>query len=166
VIWGAYQGLGLVGTRLWGERRRGLRADCEQPSPSVLTSAVYPRPSVGNTLCSGLGIAATFHFICLGWVLFRAPDLASAGQLFGHMLWPTTSGTLFNLNNYVLVLGIMLGYFVLASFAAWIRPLLPIWPTRWRARWSWATWPAVYAVLITWLVVFPPAAQRFIYFQF
>ncbi len=166
VVWGAYQGLGLAGTRLWSERHGWQTPDAEQRSPSVLPSTVRPRPSVGHSVRSGLGIAATFHFICLGWVLFRAPDLASAGQLFSHMLWPTPSGNLFNLNNYILVLGIMVGYFTLASWAAWVRPLLPIWSTSWRAKWNWVAWPAVYVALITWLVVFPPNAQRFIYFQF
>ena len=32
-----------------------------------------------------LGVAITFHVVCLGWVLFRAPDLATAGGLLAAM---------------------------------------------------------------------------------
>jgi hypothetical protein len=33
-------------------------------------------------------------------------------------------------------------------------------------RWRWLWQPAGYAALVVWMVVFPAAAQRFIYFQF
>ena len=39
-----------------------------------------------------------------------------------------------------------------------------IWTTA--ERWAWAWRPAYYAALIAWMLVFPAAAQRFIYFQF
>src|SRR5204863_92539 len=56
-LWGAYQGLGLAGLRWLGERRARLPA------------------RLGTVLATAL----TFHFVCLGWVLFRAANLPVAG---------------------------------------------------------------------------------------
>ncbi len=59
VAWGLWQGLGLAAERAWG---RGGRRQV-------------------------LGRLATFHFICLGWVLFRAQGRGLEGfQLAGTLL--------------------------------------------------------------------------------
>ena len=78
VIWGAYQGGGLMAERRLGEwadrkRNRGARTG-QQPTKTLLRWL------------------ATFHFICLGWVFFRSETLSDAGallsQLFGSFLSP------------------------------------------------------------------------------
>jgi D-alanyl-lipoteichoic acid acyltransferase DltB (MBOAT superfamily) len=49
-----------------------------------------------NKLWSALGIACTFHVVCLGYVFFRAPSLAAAGELFATLsrapLWHDAVG--------------------------------------------------------------------------
>ena len=56
VLWGALHGLGLL-----VERRLGLR----------------PHPVVGSLI--------TFHFVCFGWVLFRAESLGAAGDVLARL---------------------------------------------------------------------------------
>ena len=38
-----------------------------------------------------LGVLVTFHVVCLGWILFRAPDMQTGerilSQIFGHFQW-------------------------------------------------------------------------------
>ena len=59
VIWGALHGGALSVTRIW-QRARG--AGVRRPR------------AIGRVLAT----LATFHFVCLGWVFFRAPTLAHA----------------------------------------------------------------------------------------
>jgi alginate O-acetyltransferase complex protein AlgI len=62
VVWGALHGGALTVTRIW-QRWRGREAPAEAPR-SVLARVV--------------SILATFHFVCLAWVFFRAPTFAEA----------------------------------------------------------------------------------------
>jgi D-alanyl-lipoteichoic acid acyltransferase DltB (MBOAT superfamily) len=59
VAWGAFHGVGLIIHRAWAA------------SPSLKSLRV----SRGWSL---LAPVLTFHFVCLGWVLFRAPSLGTA----------------------------------------------------------------------------------------
>jgi D-alanyl-lipoteichoic acid acyltransferase DltB (MBOAT superfamily) len=59
VLWGAYHGALLVAQRLWSAARGG--------APSRL-----PR---------WLRVLVTFHLVCVGWLLFRAPTLDVAWRL-------------------------------------------------------------------------------------
>jgi D-alanyl-lipoteichoic acid acyltransferase DltB (MBOAT superfamily) len=60
VLWGAFHGVGLAATRAW-QRHRGER------TPTW----------VGRAFTAVL----TFHFVCLGWILFRAGDVAHVGAV-------------------------------------------------------------------------------------
>ncbi|WP_235487083.1 MBOAT family O-acyltransferase, partial [Frankia sp. AvcI1] len=56
-------------------------------SPSAARSAAGP-PSAGRVGGAVRGWAArlaVFHFVCATWVLFRAPNLATAGRLFARL---------------------------------------------------------------------------------
>ena len=64
VIWGAFHGALLAGERWLGERR---------------TVAVEDTP--GRRAMRRL---ATFHLVCLGWVLFRADSMARVGEILGR----------------------------------------------------------------------------------
>jgi hypothetical protein len=66
----------------------------------------------------------------------------------------------------LLTLTIGLGYFVVAAGLPWLRRVAPPALRAEAARWRWLWQPAGYAALVVWMVVFPAAAQRFIYFQF
>jgi alginate O-acetyltransferase complex protein AlgI len=65
VIWGTLHGGALAVTRLW-QRRRGEGAG-------------------GSTLGRIASTLATFHFVCLAWVFFRAPSFAHATLALGQI---------------------------------------------------------------------------------
>lgn len=64
VLWGAWHGLGLSVNHLWEAHRRKHR---RQPRQQWWI----------KTIC----VVATFHFVCLGWLLFRAGSLHVAGEI-------------------------------------------------------------------------------------
>jgi alginate O-acetyltransferase complex protein AlgI len=71
VIWGALHGGALGVTRFWQRRRGG---------------AERPASAIGRVVAT----LATFHFVCLGWVFFRAPTLAHATlalEQLAHGAW-------------------------------------------------------------------------------
>jgi alginate O-acetyltransferase complex protein AlgI len=72
VLWGAFHG-GLLAF----ERALGVGRDASQ--------------SAGASLHRALRTVLTFHLVCLGWVLFRAPDLAAASTYVSRMF--TTAPT-------------------------------------------------------------------------
>ena len=61
VVWGLLHGVGLATHKLWVRHR-----------PEILMPAF-----VG----AFIGWAMTYAFVCIGWVFFRAPSLASAGVI-------------------------------------------------------------------------------------
>jgi alginate O-acetyltransferase complex protein AlgI len=69
VIWGGLHGVGLAAEHWWTERR-GARG-FEAPAPRGWALA-WRR-------------LATFHFVCLGWVFFRAESLGDAFSVLGRI---------------------------------------------------------------------------------
>ena len=66
VAWGAFHGVGLIIHRAWAAWPAVKR---------LRRSAVW-----------GVGAQVlTFHFVCAGWVLFRAPSLGSAAEVFAAL---------------------------------------------------------------------------------
>lgn len=63
VAWGAFHGAGLVAHRAWRQLPLVERLD---------------RSRVWQVI----SVVLTFHFVCLGWVLFRAPSVGVATELF------------------------------------------------------------------------------------
>ena len=70
VFWGAYQGLLLVIHRGWSHLWKSFRSAGSENGGSV----------VWGRLRHALLIVFFFHFICVGWLLFRAGGLASHDQ--------------------------------------------------------------------------------------
>ena len=70
VAWGVLHGVGLV-----VGRRREARAEREAAAPGAVPPA--PRPVLQR-----LG---TFHFVCLGWLLFRADSLQTAWTMLARL---------------------------------------------------------------------------------
>ncbi len=62
VLWGVYHGLLLVGHRI----------------VEPLLKRIDPADAVERACWKGLRIIATFHMICLGWLLFRAQSVTQA----------------------------------------------------------------------------------------
>ncbi|MBM3215605.1 MBOAT family protein [Candidatus Poribacteria bacterium] len=66
VVWGALHGGALATTRAW-QRARGAK------------------PLTGWR--RGVGIVLTFHFVCLGWVVFRAPTFGSVVEVLSRLVY-------------------------------------------------------------------------------
>lgn len=81
VIWGGMHGLGLAVNRWWENRRRSLKRKPRQ-----------------QWWIKALCVFATFHFVCLTWVFFRASSLEQAWEILkrfgamnfeaGNLQWP------------------------------------------------------------------------------
>jgi D-alanyl-lipoteichoic acid acyltransferase DltB (MBOAT superfamily) len=69
---------------LWG----GLHGAALAIHKAFSTNLLKPLPPKWNSALNALGILLTFHFVCFCWIFFRAPDMATVGQvlsqIFGH----------------------------------------------------------------------------------
>ena len=133
LLWGALHGVGLMLERAWGLSRSGTA-----------------RPSA-------LGVIVTFHLVCLGWVLFRAPDLAAAGAMLAALgRWEGSA-----------IPWTMAG---LIAFALALHFLPPGWVQRLEARLvgvpAWALGLGFGAGVVLILALGPAGVAPFIYFQF
>jgi len=81
-IWGLLHGMGLAITRAW-QTWRGQR------------------PQGGNVWLKAACGIATFHFVCLTWVFFRAADLDGANAVLGRVFSFTFAAG--NLNGGILL---------------------------------------------------------------
>jgi D-alanyl-lipoteichoic acid acyltransferase DltB (MBOAT superfamily) len=70
VLWGAYQGLILVGHRL----------------AEPYLARIRPTDPVDRACWKAVRIGATFHLVCLGWLFFRAESLAQVGGMLGAIV--------------------------------------------------------------------------------
>jgi alginate O-acetyltransferase complex protein AlgI len=163
VLWGSFQGVGLVVLRWLGDHgilpRKGDPFPGEAPPPSRFARWRGPLGYL-------LAMVLTFHFTCVSWVLFRASDIPTMREFLTRMVWPTAGEDVFAASDRWIVLGVMLGYFVLVGGVHWLRDWVP---EAWQARvlrWEWTVRPAYALVIILWMIIFPAAAQSFIYFQF
>lgn len=100
VAWGAYHGLGQALVRWKNNLRR-------KPSPGAGQAAPGPRDKAFPTLRRGLAWFLTFHFVVLGWILFRAETWETVESVFRSLARLT-----FDAENISLtILGLMLlGY--------------------------------------------------------
>lgn len=72
VVWGALHGVGLAVNRFWSERWARPRT-----SPAPLWRRAVP-------------LFLTFHFVCLGWIFFRAPTFGAAWLVLRRLASWTT----------------------------------------------------------------------------
>lgn len=142
VLWGALHGAGLAAHRLWSEAR----------SPVVRAVRSW----------AGWPLAArflTFHFVCLGWVFFRAPSLESGLAMLRAVGQPWRVGPWL---SAAAALAIAAGIFGQAIPTAWRE--------RARARFSLlpvaAQGAAFAAAVLAIEVLGPSGVAPFIYFQF
>jgi hypothetical protein len=78
VFWGFLHGIGLAGTYLywtWLESRGIKRRRKKKKGPIVWQV---------------IGVFLTFHYVCLGWVFFRADSFAKAWAVLGRLTTFTT----------------------------------------------------------------------------
>jgi alginate O-acetyltransferase complex protein AlgI len=142
VAWGALHGLGLAVSRAWAEARVGAG----------------PRPPAGPLRKITLGLL-TFHFVCLGWVFFRAPSFGRGAEvLTGIAAW---SGGAANLSP-------LLWGLLAAGFATHLLPLrLSALAEKWMIGLPGVLQAAVLVgVVIAIRLAGTSAVVPFIYFQF
>ncbi len=168
VVWGALHGGGLAVERLLDDRR-SARASTANRHPAARVRAVGAGGDVeagyeihGAVTTPGRRVwlrrVATFHFVCLGWIFFRAASMSEAIEVLGRVVGHWGVGTP---DPWVILLvGAMLAtQFVPAARveqlrAAWTRlGFLP------QAM-------SLSAVLLTVDVLGPTGIAPFIYFQF
>lgn len=77
VFWGLYQGVLLVFYHSWNQRS------------VLLTPLVKSHSTFWSGLKRWIAILVTFHFACIGWVLFRANSLADAWFFIKKMVFIT-----------------------------------------------------------------------------
>ena len=140
-VWGSFHGLGLVSQR------------------AASAAAVAGRRMGDSAIGRGLLALLTFHLVCLGWVLFRAPDLAVAGRYL-LALAGRGGGSVVPSGPVSFALAVYLVAVVAERwFPSAFGPLL--------GRRAWPVRAVAYAGLaLGSAVLVPQTIERFIYFQF
>jgi alginate O-acetyltransferase complex protein AlgI len=140
IAWGAWHGLLLIAYRMLG-------------------TEAFEKPS-GNRAISVLQAVVMFHFVCIGWIFFRAESIHQAFALIGAL------GHGFALTDFAIYAGSLLLFFaaplMVYEWFAYRRNdmLLALSRPAWQRV-------ALYGYFIAMVVVFPPLTQQvFIYFQF
>jgi D-alanyl-lipoteichoic acid acyltransferase DltB (MBOAT superfamily) len=141
VCWGAWHGLALVVERQWLLPRRKT-----EPHPAV----------------RAVRTVMTFHFVCLGWVLFRAESLADAWDHLRALMLPRTVAV------EPFVLPGLLWLLLAGSLAVQFLPPGLLQPVRERIR----LWPAAAQGLLLGIILvllraaWPDGVAPFIYAGF
>jgi alginate O-acetyltransferase complex protein AlgI len=125
-----------------------------------VTHRVLPR--TGKLMPNWLSLLITFHFVTLGWVLFRAPDLAKAQDLLRA---PLTGGGWADLADFltknVFPLFLIVVFFVLHRLDDHRRIKAAV--RRIRAE---LIWPAIVLGWVLAITVSQGSSAKFIYFDF
>jgi hypothetical protein len=157
LLWGLFHGLMLVAHKEFSTLRKSV---------AVLSAALDT--GVGKAF----SMLLTFHAVCIGWVLFRAEDIASCGQILEKLFFIDTLKThasplAMNLPaiNYPLIYPTI--YFVLPILAIAHIVMGKIDKTDWVEKSPKLVKAAWCVAMILLIVVFSPdKSPRFIYFQF
>jgi D-alanyl-lipoteichoic acid acyltransferase DltB (MBOAT superfamily) len=138
VIWGAYHG-----TLLATERAVGI----DGVRPGRLAARDLPR------------VIVTFHLVCVGWVLFRAPNLSVTGHILQGIVSLRSGPISFDAISVLVPVAALAVFIDLAQRQANDHVAMLTWPVLSRA--------GVFAVFIGAIVVFSGGTPvPFIYFQF
>lgn len=134
VLWGIYHGLLLATGRFY-----------------------WPFKNSESRLGKMLGQLITFQLVCIGWLLFRAPNMGVLKSYFLG-LFSLREGAMVSVSFLILLISGLLGHFVSREWIESIRRRFICWPA-----------PAQAGVYYAILLIFVGASQQsptFIYFQF
>jgi len=161
VLWGAFHGIGLAINHLWKDFFKTNFAHWHIPAWATMWSAR----------------AFTFFLVVMGWVLFRASDLAAAGHLFESMFGfgaaPVMgTPTLLKTKLWLWLALLLAGVWLLPNTAELTREQLP-YPSvlkerpspglRWQLN---SLWAGVAALLLAASVLSLSRAGEFLYYNF
>ncbi|KQC39742.1 MULTISPECIES: MBOAT family protein [unclassified Frankia] len=138
-----------------------LPADAARSAAGSATgSAAGSAARVGGPVRGWAARLAVFHFVCATWVLFRAPDLDTAGRLFARLF---TAGGPAPLVTPAVLAAIVVG---LATAA-----IPPSWWAGTRARFARVSLgPQIVLLTVSMMVIYAVVGQQdvapFIYFRF
>lgn len=150
IIWGGLNGLGVLPEILRPGHRRRVAAELPAANPTPATL---------------LKIAATFSFICVGWVFFRAATLSSALEVFQRIGTDFIGEAGGLLARHDVTDGRIFAALIVLVAAEWIQRAHPhpiVW-VRWPQPVRWAAYTALFWTII-YLGTF--GSGQFIYFQF
>jgi alginate O-acetyltransferase complex protein AlgI len=176
VVWGLLHGVGLAVER-WLDERRQRRGDGPGAAPVPAPAPVAARsegdvlvvePEVDEDALPTVEIrpvrhvwlrrALTFHFVCLGWIFFRADSTDTAFEIIGQIL-TGASGEAVNWVVVAVVAGMLVAQFVPAASVSRVRTSLASLPLPLQALGL--------ALVVLLVDVFgPEGIAPFIYFQF
>ena len=158
VAWGAMHGVALVAHREW-TRRRGVEwKRGHEPAPGGRDVEERNPARWLPTWGEAAGMAATFYFVCLCWVWFRAPDFRTAVTVSRALLF-------FQGGGRERLAPWLWGLFAGLAVVHWLN-WKRVFATWWRrgADWVFATgYGAAFAVA---LLFAPQHYSAFIYFRF
>ncbi|MBS1848253.1 MAG: MBOAT family protein [Actinobacteria bacterium] len=145
VVWGGLHGLGLAAER-WHADRIKARPPAPEPTPARRTwHLVWTR-------------LATFHFVCLCWVFFRATSFANAFTVLGRLFHFGGNEPL-NLVLIAVIAGAIAVQFLPSNLSGRIRSAFSYSP------W-WAQAVLLACAVVTINALGPTGVAPFIYFQF
>jgi len=150
---------------LWGAWHGGLLV-LNQTLLRKLFPATGELEKEWGKLRSWTGAVITFFLVTLGWVLFRAPSLAAAGEIFSSIFFLKggINRSILRESAILVVLVMFLGL-VAAQLYRGIQPRLAglrerLAPIRRGLK------PFAYVALILAVIIFDKSAKAFVYFQF
>ena len=151
IVWGAFSGLVLLPSALWGTAAKAGPDDIPCGSGSL----------PGFRTC--LRVFRTFLIVCVGWVLFRAQTLGQAFAIFRKIAADALKGSVFHALSYnegVLMILVLFCFACEWAQRRYPHPLVLTGVSR-PIRWI------LYTLLI-WATFYLGAVRRgeFIYFQF
>jgi len=139
IVWGAWHGAWLVVERLLGRR----------PFYAFLPSPVR--------------VLVTFLLITVGWVIFRAPDLAEAGRMLAIMFVPQSAQGGSTLLSAVIYTR---GHLIVMALCA-VLVSQPLQGCDWTGRLHWAKVPVLIVLFaLALMTMFAQSFRSFLYFQF
>ena len=139
IVWGAWHGLWLVVERFSG------------------------RPPLHAVLPAPLRTLATFLLVTIGWVVFRATDLADAGRILAVMCIPQPARGGSALLSAVIYTR---GHLILMALCA-LLTFQPVQGYDWTRRLGWAGIPVLVVLFaLALMTMFAQSFRSFLYFQF
>ncbi len=165
LAWGAFQGGVLI---LHKEYLRLLDAI----GVNKFLSASKESGTIAHKLYHWFSIVATFHIVCIGWVLFRADDMKTAGTIIYKLVMAPVELLHFSASQLAILqirdpiifpalLLLLPGLMISQPIITWLND------KKFYQSPPWAVQVSLMVALMCLLTIFSPdSSPRFIYFQF